>query len=138
MKTVVITGSREWADPEPIRSALRGADYAILGCARGADAIAREVCGAWDIPAEMHRARWRELGKLAGAERNGRMVRAAVELLARGFDVQCYAFPLPGSVGTYDCIRQLKAARFDVRVHLLDLQHPQRAVPIARTSERSR
>jgi hypothetical protein len=50
MKTVVITGSRDWADRNAIAVVLRGADRLVVGdCRSGADAIALGIAFAWDI-----------------------------------------------------------------------------------------
>jgi hypothetical protein len=142
MRTVVITGSRHWSDPEPIKVALQGADRLIVGdCPpdRGtqasADAIALSVALRWDIipvvlAASPDRAAflrkrgvhvelvsdWTRDGRRAGPLRNSAIATAAREALAMG-EVRCHAFPWSGSVGTVDCIRQLRAAGLAVEVH---------------------
>ena len=141
MKTVVITGSRSWpeSEPGPIADALRGAEALIVGDATGADAIALRLALEWDVIVnvyaasrkrfdELHEmsarrpmtvvlaADWEVDFKKAGPKRNGVMVQRAVTEREDGMDVICHGFPLPGSTGTVDCIKQLHKARFDVRV----------------------
>ena len=143
MKTVVITGSRSWpeSEPGPIADALRGAEALIVGDATGADAIALRLALEWDVIVNVYaasRKRFDELHEMsarldrpmtivlaadweidfkkAGPKRNGVMVQATDVWRRDGFEVEAWAFPLPGSTGTVDCIKQLRKARFDVRV----------------------
>lgn len=115
MRVVVITGSRDWTDRAAIEAALIGAELLIVGdCPTGADAIALEVAKAWDIIAAVHIAEWKRLGKRAGPVRNGAIVARAALERTHGMDVRCHGFPLPKSVGTLDCMAQLRAAGFEV------------------------
>lgn len=118
MKTVVVTGSRSWPNRTAIASALEGAELLIVGdCPTGADAIALEIAKEWDVITVVLVADWKQYGKRAGMIRNGAIVARAVLERASGMDVHCHAFPLPGSRGTPDCIRQLEAQGFVVTVH---------------------
>lgn len=103
MKRILITGSRDWTDVDPIRAALleHGPGVVVHGAARGADTIAGEIAASLGWLVEAHPADWGH-GRSAGVRRN----QAMVDL---GADV-CLAFPLPGSVGTWDCIRRATAA----------------------------
>lgn len=87
---IIISGSRDWTDPEPIRQLLiRSTQHipALLvthGAARGADNIADELARGMGIPTDPHPADWRGRGKAAGPLRNREMA----ELGA----VACYCF----------------------------------------------
>lgn len=142
MRTVVITGSRSWTDREAIQATLRGADSLIVGdCppdprTRGsADAIALWTALRWDVVPQVFAASaaraallrskgvhvtlasdWERDGRRAGPLRNTAIARAASRARELGV-VECHAFPLPTSVGTFDCIQQLRAAGFTVDVH---------------------
>lgn len=78
------------------------------GVDRAAEKWAQTTFGAGNEP---HPADWRGLGKRAGMVRNAEMV-------ATGADI-CLAFPGPGSVGTWDCIRKAVAAGIHVRIYPL-------------------
>lgn len=118
LKVVVITGSREWPNRAAIASALEGAEMLIVGdCPTGADAIALEIAKAWDVITVVLVADWKRFGNHAGPMRNKEMAAKAHLERASGMDVHCHAFPLPGSRGTPDCIRQLEAQGFAVTVY---------------------
>jgi hypothetical protein len=115
MIITIITGSRNWQDRAAIERALHGSDGAILGdCSTGADAIALEVCKSWDIAVTVHKADWTKHGKGAGPKRNQAMADDAIKARELGFDVRCYAFRLPDSRGTVDCIARLRMRGFEV------------------------
>jgi len=109
MRVVVITGSRDWKATRPIQLALVGANLVIHGGARGADALAEAAAAYLQIDTLVMRARWSSKGGSAGPERNERMAQKARELMDAGHDVECFAFPAPYSVGTWDCVRRMKA-----------------------------
>lgn len=116
MKVVVLTGSRDWSDRAAIEHVLLGAELLIVGdCPTGADAIALELATAWDIIPVVLRADWDTHGRPKAAYLRNQAIadRAALER-ASGMDVCCYAFPLAGSRGTYDCKRRLEAHGFVV------------------------
>lgn len=108
MRVVVVTGSRRWRLSDPIRNALLGAELVIHGGALGADMVAHNAAMELELDVLVLCARWRRLGKAAGPERNERMAVRAQELASAGHDVHCYAFPLSGSRGTWDCVRRMR------------------------------
>lgn len=141
MKTVVVTGSRKWSEPAPLRAALRGADVLIVGdcppdrtTRSSAYSLALSIALRWDVVAQVFAASparaeflrnkgihvelvsdWERDGNSAGPTRNTAIADAARRARLLG-EVRCHAFPQPGSVGTYDCIRKLRAAELDVDV----------------------
>lgn len=160
-----MTGARQWSSPLPIGAALLGADRLIVGdcppdpvTRSSADALALLMALRWDIiplvlAASPSRAAflrqrgvhvelvsdWLRDGKRAGPLRNEAIAQAARDARTFG-EVLCHAFPLPGSIGTHDCIRRLRAKGFAVQVHLPNTQqHDDRALsPSTRTSKRAR
>lgn len=110
---VLVTGSRNWADG-PLLTSVLGSygpwDQLVVGDAPGADALARKWADASGVQAHVFTADWERFGKGAGAMRNQRMVE-------RGADL-CIAFPLPGSKGTWDCMR--RAVDADISVYVVN------------------
>lgn len=111
---VLITGSRHWQAVEPIRNAIEkelsraksmnGNTLLLVihgDCETGADAIAENVCKIMGLLTCRVAARWKQDGLVAGPIRNTAMVWLDPDV--------AYAFPLPDSKGTIDCIT--KAAR---------------------------
>ena len=102
---VLVTGSRDWKNIGIVRDTLQvtAQDGATLvhGGAKGLDTIAGQVAEQLGYVVEVHPADWSS-GKRAGIERNAKMV-------ALGADY-CFAFPLPQSIGTWDCAKRAKAA----------------------------
>jgi hypothetical protein len=119
---ILVTGSRDWPDRDVVREALVDAiggthpvTLVVGDCPTGADRAATDVWRYWAsvhpdwyLPAEVYRADWRTEGKVAGPNRNQRMVDAGVDV--------CLAFPLDGSRGTWDCVRRARAAGIPVRL----------------------
>lgn len=110
---VLVTGSRQWNDARAIMDRL--ADYPpgtvlVHGDARGADRMAQRIGQDLGLVDEPHPADWTQYGKAAGRIRNAEMVRAGADI--------CIAFPLPDSVGTWDCVRRAKTAGIPVEVVL--------------------
>jgi hypothetical protein len=148
VRVIVITGSREWPFREPLELVMAGAELAILGDAEGADTIALEIAILNDIipvvycasprramdlrerygsAVSVHIASdWDKDGRYgpnnAGHLRNHAMRRRAVAERAADMDVECFAAPLPGSVGTHHCSRILRAEGFRVQT----IRAPQR------------
>lgn len=99
MKTVLITGSRDWNNLELIRKELNliveswGNEITILSghCPTGADKMCEDVAKdlGWNI--ELYPADWSQYGKSAGFIRNRQMVN-------HGADI-CLAFIKNGSRG---------------------------------------
>lgn len=122
MRVVVISGSRDLVNSQPIRAVIQGASLVVTGDARGADAMADGIARELGIPCFPLRAMWEAitpagvLGRAAGHERNGRMATLALVLRAAGYEVVCCAFPTRNSRGTWDFVRQLRDAGFEVRV----------------------
>lgn len=124
---VLVTGSRDWEDQEtvravmgrlPIMSRMVHGDQETVRVVdgeqvrTGLDRMAARIClEFWHVP-EPHPADWAQWGKSAGPRRNQEMV-------DRGADL-CVAFPLPGSVGTWDCMRRATAAGIPVVVAGVD------------------
>ena len=126
---ILITGSRKWNDEQKIREVLerfKGRDAVILyGCAPGADRIARDIahrmsCESYGKP---HRtsfrpfpADWDKHGRKAGPMRNQEMVDCLCGWRDNNSECHVFAFPLPDSRGTWDCVNRAKAAGFRVEV----------------------
>lgn len=116
MKRLIISGTREPLSAEDRAAVadlvMRGARWAdevgVGDCPTGVDALVREL-----VPdAVVFVARWRELGRRAGPERNGRLVAWAAEAELRWL----LAFPGPRSTGTPDCVQQAEDAGVPVVV----------------------
>lgn len=110
---VIVCGSRNWTDEEPIRAyiaTLPPGSTVIHGGAQGADAIAAEL--AWkrgDINTLAVAPDWATFGKSAGPMRNRQMLDMGPSLVR--------AFRLSGeSRGTDDMVRQARAAGVPVEV----------------------
>lgn len=117
MKVALVTGSRHWADPLPIRAALSQyqPDLVIEGRADGADLHARTWArdagvGLLDWP-DNH---WGGPEHVTGPIRNGYMVSVADALARAGWDVVVFAFPEADSRGTWSCVDQAEAAGLPV------------------------
>lgn len=109
MRTVIVTGSREWADPDRIYKALFDARPSLViqgGCHTGADMYARAWARVQRVPCKSYDANWQKHGRRAGPLRNGLMLRSHPDALV-------LAFPLDGP-GTKDCVRQAKRAGMHV------------------------
>lgn len=109
---VLVCGSREFADFPAVYNRLARypkGTIVIEGGALGADLLAKVAAKmldfeVWEFPAD-----WEKHGVAAGPIRNKRM-------LVEGKPDHVIAFPLPQSRGTYDMIRQAKAAGVTVEV----------------------
>lgn len=118
---ILVTGSRELspASAQIIRNAFyevfRATDWRpvvlVHGDAQGVDKIAASLAAAAGWTLEPHAADWDGRGKVAGPERNMRMVAAGADI--------CLAFPRSGSRGTWDCIRRAADAGIPVRIYPL-------------------
>lgn len=106
---VLVTGSRSHTY-EGLRQTLLdelhkagapiGNDLTIIhGGAPGADTIAGEVAAEWGANEYVFPAEWGTYGKFAGRMRNAEMFTTMHPDLV-------LAFPLDGSVGTWDCVTQ--------------------------------
>lgn len=118
MARVIVTGSRDLTDREPVWAALcnarwdlGGGDFIVVhGGARGADRFAELWARRTDlyVESEIHRADWATHGRAAGPIRNAAMVAAGADLLL--------AFPMGPSPGTRGCIRMAQLAGIPIRV----------------------
>lgn len=106
VRVIAITGSRDWTDEDAINEVIQmervgPATLVVMhgDCPTGADAIAEKLCAKCGIHTLRVAARWLVFGKNAGPYRNNIM--AALK------PKRCYAFPLPHSRGTYDCINAM-------------------------------
>ena len=116
---ILVTGSRNWTELGPIRQGFEvvlrryhldsAAVTVVHGAAKGAGTIAAQIAESMGMKVEAWPADWQKYGRKAGPLRN-------TEMVAAGADV-CLAFPLPGSIGTHDCIRRAKAARIPTYVY---------------------
>jgi D-arabinose 1-dehydrogenase-like Zn-dependent alcohol dehydrogenase len=114
-KRILVTGSRDWTDEDPIRNVLgtlvaNGAKVLIHGAAPGADSIAAKVAKELGMGVIAFPAEWDKWGKSAGPIRNTKM-------LKEGKPDCVIAFPTEGSVGTLDMIRKAEKAGVTVWVY---------------------
>lgn len=125
---LVVTGGRDFADRTRLHAALDALhageplDHLVLGDASGADTLAYDWvrhrhsmsfpmgCG---IRCTRHFANWRDFGKAAGPERNGRMIAQAVSLASSG--AKAIVLACPGGRGTADCVAKARAANLTVK-----------------------
>jgi hypothetical protein len=89
-KKVLICGSRDWIDPEPIRSWLCklqdwGYTTLIEGEARGADSIARDEAEKMGFVVLKFPADWDKYHKAAGPIRNAQMLKEGTPELVVAF-----------------------------------------------------
>lgn len=113
---LLVTGSRRWRDVALVEAALHTAWWRLGrhpgcvlvhgACPSGLDVVADRVWRGRGLPVERHAAVVG--GVFDGPARNGRMVAAGADM--------CLAFPLEGSAGTWDCVRQARAAGIPVHV----------------------
>ena len=107
---VLVTGSRHWTDREAVLRALVMAEVTsvVEGCAKGADAAAEWAADLLELPIHHHPADWQTHGRAAGPKRNQ-------EMLDKHPDIGVVlAFPLKGSIGTWDMVRRAQKAMIRV------------------------
>lgn len=113
--TVLVCGSRDWADRESLASALTGLPgehyeiEIIHGGARGADRIAGEEAERLGFGVRVFPANWRGLGKRAGILRNIEMLDEKPNLVM--------AFQRDGSRGTQHTIDEARRRGIPVQVY---------------------
>ena len=118
---ILITGSRHWTDRTALASAMSraltylgsyiGANHSAVlvhGGAKGADAVAADIADNWGWTVEEHPADWDADGRRAGPLRNQRMVDAGADIVL--------ACPMPGSKGTWDCMKRAVEAGIPVYI----------------------
>lgn len=118
MRVAIITGSRRFPAKRrnEIAAVLERAELVITGDAGGADRIAAELAFERGIPCLPLAALWHVFEHRAGPIRND-PIAVLVNLLRGAHDIDCNAYPLEDSSGTWDCVRKLKALGLAVRVH---------------------
>lgn len=112
MLVLVTTGGRDYKLTDADRLILGALDPEIVhvGDATGADE------GVWDWAYQhlrsynryQFKADWLSYGKGAGPERNGRMLRAALDCLRHSSKYRLILLAFPGGRGTENCIYQAK------------------------------
>ena len=113
---LIISGTREELSAEDRAMVLdviapyaaRASAIGVGDCERGVDVLVVGV--RWPVAVYSFGADWQALGKRAGPERNGRMVAWAAEVPGSVL----LAFPGPSSRGTWDCVRQARAAGLSI------------------------
>ena len=118
---ILVTGSRKYSDYAKVKSVIIDAlgeniDEAIIvhGGARGADALAGQVAFQRGIEVRVYPAKWDYYGKAAGPKRNQEMLDK--EHTPENPIEMVLAFPLKGSIGTWDMVRRAEAAGIPVKV----------------------
>jgi len=128
MHVIVITGSRAWKDPEPIKDVILGrldhpkADLVLHGGYRGADLIAHDIAVEAGIMSVGIPACWKEFKGQAGPIRNTHLISAGAFQGVKGHDVRVYGFPLERSVGTWNCANIAKEKFLPVKIYNVDRQ----------------
>lgn len=115
MTRVLLTGSRDWPDPQQVwdvlddlRSKCRAMVLVHGACPRGVDKYGDVwASGTRGVTVERHTAKWKLHGKAAGPIRNAAMVE-------RGADL-CVAFIFNGSRGASNCADLAEKAGIPVR-----------------------
>lgn len=110
---VLVTGSRHWTDPEPLIEFLKRFEVAegigptlLHGDCTGLDRLAADLVTRSSRPWLVHAfpAPFKALGKKAGPRRNQLMVNTLIQYSAAGYRTAIGAFPVPDSVGTWNCV----------------------------------
>lgn len=89
---VIVTGSREWSDPNAARKLISDRLYRLVietgeypvivhGAARGADRFAEQEAQKAGLLVEAHPADWERHGKSAGFIRNAEMINLGADLV---------------------------------------------------------
>lgn len=104
---VLVCGGRDYSDAAMVNGILDGINRStpiavlIQGGAAGADCLAREWCGAHEVPYDNYAADWKAHGRAAGPMRNQRMIDDGNPDLVVAF---------PGGRGTADMVRRARKA----------------------------
>lgn len=105
---VIVTGGRDYDNPDVVRSELSVLDEGTIivhGGARGADTLAAQIAGEMGFVVEEHKADWKRHGKGAGPIRNQKMLDLGADLV----------IAFPGGRGTADMVRRARWAGVAVR-----------------------
>lgn len=112
MKLIVITGTREDTHKGKVAEQLSkltpGEVLVIHGDAKGVDTEAEEVCIALGLDHIKFYANWKHYGRAAGPIRNRKMLDM--------IPTEVWAFPVPHSIGTKDCMNEAKRRGITVKV----------------------
>jgi hypothetical protein len=111
---VLVTGSREWADPAPIRrelAKLPPGSVVIHGDSRGVDRLAGQVAAELGLRVLACPAEWKRYGRAAGLVRNRAMLREHRPQLVLAFHAT-----LEGARGTRHMVGLARKAGVEVRV----------------------
>lgn len=116
---ILITGSRDWADKEMIKSALLPYANKVLlihGDCRGADKISGEVAQELGFHVSASPANWSLHGRAAGPIRNREMVNQAKKFKQSGIPTIVLAFhdSLHLSKGTKNCVTLAEKAGLEI------------------------
>lgn len=116
VRALLVTGSRDWTNEALLRRRIQLfvelLDIQVLRhghCPIGADAMADTWGRELGLTVERYPADWNNAGPAAGPARNQQMVDLGAEL--------CLAFPVPGSRGTWDCVRRAQQAGIDTLIY---------------------
>jgi hypothetical protein len=95
-----VTGGRDYDNWDAVCEAMQEMrpTRLVVGDAAGADALVRRWARERCVPATVLFANWSRFGKMAGPERNQRIISASECLVA-----------FPGGRGTADCVRRAEA-----------------------------
>ena len=117
-RVVIFTGARHM--PRHYRMSVRAMVVELIkeqsaifvgDCPTGLDSYVYHCCKRYDRAPRVYFADWQRYGLKAGPERNGRMVKAARELMGNtGASLWCYAWPFEESRGTRNCMKQAEKA----------------------------
>lgn len=113
---ILVTGSRVYADYDKVKQAIidSGATEVIHGNALGADTLARRACLELKIDEHRYPANWELHGRGAGPKRNQQMLD---DQHTKDNPISLVlAFPVEGSIGTYDMIKRAEKADIKVKI----------------------
>ncbi len=112
---LLICGSRNWSDPEPVRREILARrnqiEVVIHGAARGADTLTGEIATELGIPVLEFPANWKAYGKSAGPKRNTQMITEG-----RPDMVLAFTSDLGQSHGTRNMVKQAMEAGIPTKV----------------------
>ena len=106
---ILVTGSRHFTDKSYMKESIESVGHVVCiiqGEARGADRCAKEIAKEMGVECKGYPAQWSKYGKAAGPIRNQ-------EMLDKEHPDLVLAFPLEGSIGTWDMIGRCKKTGVD-------------------------
>ena len=109
---ILVSGSRNFTNKAFMKIAilaLGNVDCIVQGEARGADRCAKEIARELGIECRSYPAQWKKYGRSAGPLRNQ-------EMLDKEHPDLVVAFPLPGSIGTWDMVERCEEANIKVKI----------------------